>query len=314
MPEKRKPMNFSQQEASERISSGISIIIPAYNEQDGVGTVLEHIHEVLQDRGWAYELIVVDDGSDDDTYDIAGSVSDTKVLRHLRNRGYGAALKTGIRHAKFENLLITDADGTYPVHQIPELVERLIGSECDMVVGARVGKHVSIPIVRRPAKWFIRKLAEIVAGIPIPDLNSGLRVFRKGATLPFLKMLPEGFSFTTTITLAMVTNGYTVEYVPISYFQRVGKSKLRPIRDTLNFVHLVLRITLYFAPLKIFVPISMVLIVVAIAWAVFSTIVLGRLADTSAIVIFMTGVQVGVLGLLAELLDRRLPSFHRPED
>jgi glycosyltransferase involved in cell wall biosynthesis len=314
MPEKGKSILSSQQEANERISSGISIIIPAYNEQDGIGPVLEHIHQVLQDRGWTYELIVVDDGSVDDTHNIAGSVSNTKVLRHPRNRGYGAALKTGIRHAQFENLLITDADGTYPVDQIPELVEHFIDGECDMVVGARVGENVSIPILRRPAKWFIRKLAEIVAGIPIPDLNSGLRVFRKGATLPFFNMLPEGFSFTTTITLAMVTNGYIVAYVPISYFQRVGKSKLRPIRDTLNFIQLVLRITLYFMPLKIFVPISMVLIVISIAWAVFSTIVLGRLADASAVVIFMTGVQVGVLGLLAELLDRRLPSFHRPED
>ncbi len=314
MPEKGNTMNSAGRKTVEAISSGISVIIPAYNEQEGIGPVLERIHQILQERRWRYEVIVVDDGSDDDTHAIAEGISKTKVLRHPRNRGYGSALKTGIRHAQFDNLLITDADGTYPADQIPELVERLLSSECDMVVGARVGKNVSIPILRRPAKWFIRKLAEIVAGIAIPDLNSGLRVFRKDASLPFFNMLPDGFSFTTTITLAMLTNGYIVEYIPISYFQRVGKSKLRPVRDTLNFIQLVLRITLYFAPLKIFVPISAALIVIAIAWAVFSTIVLGRLADASAVVIFMTGVQVGVLGLLAELMDRRLPSFHRPED
>jgi len=314
MTEKAKLLHSTNREAEDVISSAVSVIIPAFNEQEGIGPVLERIHQVLQARRWKYEVIVVDDGSDDDTHAVAEGISKTKVLRHPRNRGYGSALKTGIRHAQFENLLITDADGTYPADQIPELVERLTHSECDMVVGARVGKNVSIPLLRRPAKWFIRKLAELVAGIPIPDLNSGLRVFRKDASLPFFNMLPGGFSFTTTITLAMLTNGYIVEYIPISYFQRVGKSKLRPMRDTLNFIQLVLRITLYFAPLKIFVPISAVLIVIAIAWAVFSTIVLGRLADASAVVIFMTGVQVGVLGLLAELMDRRLPSFHRPED
>jgi glycosyltransferase involved in cell wall biosynthesis len=314
MSEMGNPTNSSTREKDDAISSAVSVIVPAFNEQGGIGPVLERIHQVLQKRRWDYEVIVVDDGSDDDTFAVAEGISNTKVLRHSRNRGYGSALKTGIRHAKFENLLITDADGTYPVDQIPEIVERLTHSDCDMVVGARVGENVSIPLLRRPAKWFIRKLAELVAGIPIPDLNSGLRVFRKDASLPFFNMLPGGFSFTTTITLAMLTNGYIVEYIPISYFQRVGKSKLRPIRDTLNFIQLVLRITLYFAPLKIFVPISAALIVIAIAWAVFSTIVLGRLADASAVVIFMTGVQVGVLGLLAELMDRRLPSFHRPED
>ncbi len=314
MTEKAKHLNSSNRDVDEAISSGVSVIIPAFNEREGIGLVLERIYQVLRELDWEYEVIVVDDGSDDDTHLVAERISRTKVLRHPRNRGYGSALKTGIRRAKFENLVITDADGTYPADQIPELVERLLHSECDMVVGARVGKNVSIPLLRRPAKWFIRKLAELVAGIPIPDLNSGLRVFRKEATLPFFSMLPSGFSFTTTITLAMLTNGYIVEYIPISYFQRVGKSKLRPIRDTLNFIQLGLRITLYFAPLKIFVPISVVLIAIAIAWAVFSTTVLGRLADASAVVIFMTGVQVGVLGLLAELMDRRLPSFHRPED
>lgn len=306
--------NNPNQDNTEGVSSDVSVIIPAYNEQEGIGLVLEQIHEILQSRNWRYEVIVVDDGSEDDTATIAEGISETKVLRHPNNRGYGSALKTGIRHSEYDLVLITDADGTYPNHQIPDLIDKLINDDCDMVVGARVGRNVSIPFIRRPAKWFIRKLAELVAGFPIPDLNSGLRVFRREASVSFFSMLPEGFSFTTTITLAMLTNGYIIDYVPIEYFQRVGKSKIRPIRDTLNFVQLVLRIALYFAPLKIFLPISLLLIVVAVSWAVFSAIVMGRLADASAVVIFMTGVQVGVLGLLAELLDRRLPTYFRPED
>lgn len=314
MLELGKSINFTRSTTDEGSTFGISVVIPAYNEEKGIKSVLECMHTVFRECTWEYEVIVVDDGSDDDTPVIAERVPKTKVIRHPINRGYGSAIKTGIRHTQFQFLLITDADGTYPVDQIPDLIEKVSTGGCDMAVGARVGKNVSVPILRRPAKWSIRKLAEIVAGFPIPDLNSGLRTFRKSAALPFFNLLPDGFSFTTTITLAMLTNGYIVEYIPISYYTRIGKSKLRPIRDTLNFIQLVLRITLYFAPLKIFLPISIFLILIAVTWGVFSAFVLGRLADVSAVIIFMSGVQVGVLGLLADLLDRRLPSFQRPED
>lgn len=314
MSEHKTELAPIKDDAEQSVFPGVSVVIPAYNEQEGIRKVLDQLALLFTERGWPHEIIVVDDGSDDNTSLVAESFSGVRVFRHPRNRGYGAALKTGIRHARYGFILITDADGTYPNERIPDLVAKILENTCDMVVGARVGSNVSIPSLRKPAKWFIRKLAELVASTPIPDLNSGLRIFKRAASITFFNMIPEGFSFTTTITLAMITNGYIIEYLPIEYYPRVGKSKIRPIRDTLNFIQLVLRIALYFAPLKIFIPISAVLIFTAMGWAAFSALVLGRLADASTAVIFMTGVQVGVLGLLAELLDRRLPSFHRPDD
>ena len=181
-----------------------------------------------------------------------------------------------------------------------------------MVVGARIGKkNVAIPILRRPAKWFIRRLASAVAGQPIPDLNSGLRVFRRKAALRFFSLLPNGFSFTTTLTLGMLSNDYLVQYVPIDYYRRVGRSKIRPVRDSLSFIGLVLRIALYFAPMKIFLSVSSVLLLLAACVASYSKLVAGQLADVTTLVIVMTAVQIAVLGLLAELINRRMPNFYR---
>jgi hypothetical protein len=180
-----------------------------------------------------------------------------------------------------------------------------------MIVGARTGKKVAIPLIRRPAKWAINQLANFVAGEPIPDLNSGLRVFRKDIASRFFNILPDGFSFTTTITLGMLSNGFAVEYIPIDYLARTGKSKIKPIRDTLNFTQLVLRIALYFAPLKIFLPLSGLFFCASIAWGFISYFIFERLADVSTIVIAMAGFQVAVTGMLAELINRRIPSNYR---
>ena len=293
-------------------SQGISIVVPAFNEESGIGSVLMQLGRVLDDIGLAHEIIVVDDGSTDATAAQAEAAG-VRVLRHAANRGYGAALKTGIRHARYDLICITDADGTYPTERIPELVGRLAANGWDMVVGARTGENVAIPLVRRPAKWALARLAELVAGESIPDLNSGLRVFRRDMALRFFNLLPDGFSFTTTLTLAMLSNGYLLEYVPIDYHLRVGRSKIRPVRDTLNFVNLVLRIALYFAPLKLFLPLSGLLLLLAVSVALFTKFVQGQLADVTTVVIAMTAAQVAVIGLLAELINRRLPNHYREE-
>ena len=288
-----------------------TIVIPAYNEEQAIGAVLEQLLAVMDRAGVPCEIIVIDDGSQDTTADVAGRYQGVTVLRQRDNRGYGAALKTGIRHARYDLICITDADGTYPNECVPDLVARLTGGGYDMVVGARVGEQVSIPLIRRPAKWVIGLLGNFVAGESIPDLNSGLRVFRREVALRLLHMLPDQFSFTMTITLAMLINGYLVDYVPIDYYARVGRSKIRPIPDTLNFMQLSLRIALYFAPLKIFLPISLLLLLLAMAWALFSKLVLGQLADVSTLVIAMTGFQVAVIGMLAELINGRFPNCYR---
>src|SRR5262249_22502084 len=156
-----------------------------------------------------HEIIVVDDGSKDKTRraaEEAGAV----VLRHPRNRGYGASLKTGITVAAYDVICITDADGTYPVERIPELLAEL--RTADMVVGARTGARVAIPLIRKPAKWVLNRLANYITSTKIPDLNSGLRLFRRDAALQYFHMLPDQFSFTTTITMAMLCDKYAVTY------------------------------------------------------------------------------------------------------
>jgi glycosyltransferase involved in cell wall biosynthesis len=288
-----------------------TVIIPAYNEKQAIGDVLKNLQGAMSAIDVSYEIIVVDDGSKDATAEIAERVADVTVLRHKRNRGYGAALKTGIRHAQYDLICIADADGTYPVERIPDLIAGIDEKGYDMIVGARIGNKVHVPFIRRPAKWGIGRLANFVAGEPIPDVNSGLRVFRREIALRFLSLLPDQFSFTVTITLAMLTNDYLVDYIPINYYSRVGDSKIRPIQDTLNFIQLALRIALYFAPLKIFLPTSGFVFTLAVAWAVFSKFVLGRLADVSTLVIAMTGFQIAVIGLLAELINRRLPNYYQ---
>lgn len=289
----------------------LSIVVPAYNEATGLGEVLHQLRELEIEND--VEIIVIDDGSDDRTGDIAKQFSDVKLIRHPQNRGYGASLKTGIRHAKGDLICITDADGTYPNDRIPALVRQMHDGGYDMIVGARIGDSVAIPLIRRPAKWVITQLASYVAGIDIPDLNSGLRVFPKKTVLSFFEILPDGFSFTTTITLGMLTNGYSVEYVPIDYHQRVGRSKIKPIQDTLNFIQLISRIALYFSPLKVFVPLSGALVVLGLGLALVSKFIFGRLADVSVLVMIMTAVQVYTIGMLAELINHRVPSVHHKD-
>jgi glycosyltransferase involved in cell wall biosynthesis len=286
----------------------VSIIVPAYNEENAIQGVLNKLLSI-EDSAIEAEIVVIDDGSQDRTSDVIPQHRKITLLSHETNRGYGAAIKIGIRHASHDLICIIDADGTYPSEPISEMVTSLIVEHYDMVVGARIGENVTTPLIRRPVKWIMNQLARIVTNSDIPDLNSGLRIFRRTVALCFFNLLPDGFSFTTTITLAMLTNGYRVGYIPIDYFPRIGRSKIRPIRDTLKFLSLILQIALYFAPLKVFLPLGGILIMLAIGWGMFSMLVLGKLADVSTLVILMAGIQIGMLGLLAELINRRLPDY-----
>jgi glycosyltransferase involved in cell wall biosynthesis len=286
-----------------------TIIIPAYNEETGIKETLNNIINTISND--SYELIVVDDCSKDKTVEIVTSFESVNLIQHTANKGYGAALKTGINKANNDIICITDADGTYPNEKIPNFVSQLVENGLDMVVGTRTGKNVNIPFLRKPPKWGIGKLANWVTGMVIPDVNSGLRVFKKSSFSSFINIVPDGFSFTTTITIGMLSGGYKVKFIPIDYFHRLGKSKIRPIRDTLNFIKLILKIGLYFAPLKIFIPLSVGLFMFALGWGVFTKVVLGELADVSSLIIAMTGFQVLVLALIAELINHRLPNKYR---
>ena len=293
-------------------AEGITVLIPAYNEENGIGRVLEDLCDLLDTTDMEHEVLVIDDGSTDRTAEVVRQ-HEVKLVQHQTNQGYGGALKTGIRHASYPIIAITDADGTYPNNRLPELIQQVACEDTDMAVGARTGQNVAIPWIRRPAKWFMGRLAELAAGQRIPDLNSGLRVFRKATALRFLNLLPSGFSFTTSITLAMLTNGYTVHYLSIDYLERTGRSKIRPFQDTINFILLILRIALYFAPLKIFLPLSGLLLLLSLGVGLYTTLVVGRLADATTVLLAIGGVQIAAIGLLADLIDKRIPSTYRDD-
>jgi glycosyltransferase involved in cell wall biosynthesis len=279
--------------------AAVSVIIPAFNEEEGIEKVLNELK--LLELGKNSEIIVVDDCSTDQTFQRA-SIKGVKVIHHNQNLGYGAALKTGIRHAKNGIIIITDADGSYPIKNIPIILENI--KDVDMVVGARVEKKVHIPFFRRPAKWFINKLANRLSGVKIPDLNSGFRAMRKERVERFYSILPNSFSFTTTLTLAFLTNGYSVKFIPIEYYKRKGKSKISPIKDTLNFTQLVIRTVMYFDPLKIFLPLSLFFFIASATVLIVSWL-LGRLMDVTTIILFVAGVQLLAIGMIADLIDKR---------
>lgn len=278
----------------------ISIVIPAYNEAEAIGDTLDELRQMMTTSGLSGEIVVVDDGSSDNTAEEVACRKDVRLLQHQQNRGYGASLKTGIRRAGHEIIVIIDADGTYPGEEIGCLVSKLNGY--DMVVGARTGQNVKIPWIRRPAKWALGKLANYLSGVDIPDLNSGLRVFRRRTVIPYFRMLPSGFSFTTSITLVMLTNDYNVLYSPIDYRARNGKSKIRPVRDTINFLSLVVRVILSYRPLRVFVPIAVFFGLLSLFKVIYDINVYDFHIATSTVVLLTVTFQIIILGFIADLV------------
>jgi len=294
-----------QSRASGGRPAGVSVVVPAYNEEHGIGPQIERLRKVMEECGRAYEVIVVDDGSTDGTAAEARKHA-VRLVQQGRNRGYGASLKAGIAAAQHGWIVIIDADGTYPAEMIPALLEQ--AAECDMVVGARTGEHVHIPWVRRPAKWLLAKLASYLAEQPIPDMNSGLRVLKRELVEQYEHLLPSGFSFTTTITLALLCNGYQVNYVPINYAKRVGSSKIRP-GHAYQFLLLILRTVVYFNPLRIFLPLGLVFFVAGVAKFIYD-IFLWNLSE-SAVMGILSGVIIWCVGLLADQISKIAMAVHR---
>lgn len=282
-----------------------TLVVPAYNEEHGIAASLEGLQELLRNLPIAYEIIVVNDGSTDDTRNVLESLPGIRLLNHAWNRGYGAALKTGIRHANYPLIAITDADGTYPNERIPDLVR--LASDADMVVGARTGEHVTYSTLRSIPKWFLKRFAQWMVRQPIPDLNSGLRVFRKSVVERFFNILPDSFSFTTTITLAMLTNRYIVRYEPIDYHVRIGRSKIRPIHDTLRFVQLILRTGMYFAPLRVFLPVAGLFFLGFLGTLTYDLLWVEGAPNLTekTLILFVTTAQLGMFALLADMIDKR---------
>jgi len=295
-------------EAPDPLSAqGVTIVIPVYNEERGVAGVMERLAAL--DIGAPKEILAVNDGSTDGTAAKLAAAEaqfeELRVVTHTNNKGYGAALKTGFRAAANDIVVITDADGTYPEDRIRELLD-CVDAGAEMAVGARRGEDVHIPLIRRPAKAALRHLASFLAGNRIPDLNSGLRAFRRELVMTYLPILPQGFSFTTTITLASMTNGHRVDYIDINYAHRAGNSKIKPIRDTAFFIALIIRTVMYFNPLKVFYPLALLIGALFLAAIGFDLFLVEEpnLSDKS-VLLFVAFIQVLSVGLLADLIEKK---------
>lgn len=276
----------------------LCVVVPAYNEEGAIRESVADVDKVLSGLPIDYEIIVVDDGSTDGTAREA-ELSGARVIRSPENAGYGAALKRGIAGGSSEYVAIIDADGTYPADSLPAMLE--MAADADMVVGARNANMTNVPLVRRPAKLILNALANYLAQRKIPDLNSGLRVFRRSSLERFVPLLPMGFSFTTTITLCMICSDMRVVYHPIEYGRRIGKSKIRPV-DFFTFVLLVLRAIVLFNPLRVFLPLGAVLFVLGVAKLCYD-IVIGNLSE-SAIFGLLAAIMIWSLGLIADMIAR----------
>ena len=290
----------------------VTVVLPCFNEENHVLRELERITAAMDASPYSYELLVIDDKSTDNTLATITSAADRfprlRLIAFQYNGGSGTARRIGTAEARGRIVVWTDADLSYPNERIPELVGLLHAKPyVDQVVGARTSEQGSFPMLRVPAKWMIRKLAEVLAGTRIPDLNSGLRAFRRDVALPYLRLLPAGFSCVTTITLAFLSNQHAVEYVPIAYAKRAGKSKFHFITDVYRYILQVLRMVMYFNPMKILMPVALLLFGVGAIKAVVDVIRYDFRVTTNAILLVVTGLMIGAVALLADLIVRSRP-------
>ena len=276
----------------------VSIIVPAFNEGDAISQVVQDIRGVMEETSYSFEILVVDDGSTDNTVEAVGKQG-ARIIQHSENRGSGASRKTGIRAARGEWIAMIDADGTYPARALPEILGHL--GDYSQVIGARTSEKGTYRLIRGLAKGMIRRLASYLVGRPIPDLNSGLRAVRKTDMLKYVYLMPNGFSCVSSMTLAFLANDLPVKFVPIEYFERIGRSKFHPIVDTYNYLMTLIRIVTYFAPLKVFMPLSLLLLGAGVGKAI-ADIVMTSSIQESDIMLVVTGLVIGALGILADLI------------
>lgn len=272
-----------------------SIIVPAFNEEEVIKSFIDRLKESLEGINEAYEVIVVDDGSSDNTYSVASSIDGIKVVKHPYNKGNGASVKTGIMASRGKKLFIIDADGQHDPKHLPEMMKLL--ETYDLVVGARNTFGVSR---RGFGNTFVSRLASYLSGIEIPDLTSGFRGFEKEKMLQFIDLLPNGFSLPSTSTLAFATNGYNVKFIPINADARQGgQSTINVSMDGMKFIILIVRMISLFKPMKFFTPVSISLFVLSALWSIRTITYTGGLSPTVAM-LFMAAIFTFLFGLLAD--------------
>jgi glycosyltransferase involved in cell wall biosynthesis len=286
-----------------RAELDVSVVLPVYNESGHLLAEIDRIQAALDASPYSYELIVVDDGSTDGSTEVLHDVEGIRLIRFPVNRGPGAARRAGTAAAEGRVTVWTDADMTYPNERIPELVARL-DTGLDQVVGARTSEQGTAKALRVPAKWMIRQLAQYLVETPIPDLNSGLRAFRTDVARQYLHQLPTGFSHVTTLTMAFLANGYSVDYLDVEYAQRAGTSKFHWWTDTKRYVTQVIRMVLSFNPLRVFLPIATLLGLVGGVKLGVDLVRYDFRPALNTMLILFAAFQVLMTGLLADLIVR----------
>ena len=286
----------------------ISVIIPVFNEENSVSGTLTSVSNIMKENHIDHEIIAINDGCSDNSTNILSGlrIANLNVIHHPVNKGYGASLKTAIKEAKHPWILITDADGTYPINSIPELLRH--AGENDMVIGARTGQNVHDTFFRKIGRGVVRRFASYVSGAKIQDINSGLRIFKKEDAEKFWHLFPDGFSFTSTMTVASHSNGKKVKYVPINYNKRAGKSSIKPAKDFIGFLSLIAKLAIYYNPLKVFVPLSVFLFALSILVVLGGFLIYNVVLDATGAILFITGVQVLIFGFLADMIVKRFYS------
>ncbi|HEX7134027.1 MAG TPA: glycosyltransferase family 2 protein [Iamia sp.] len=286
----------------------VSIVLPVYNEKGHLGTEIDRIRAAMDASRYSYEIIVVDDGSNDGSGEALRQVEGIRLIQFATNRGSGSARKYGTRAARGRVVVWTDVDMTYPNDLIPELVAELDGY--DQVVGARTSEQGTHKLFRVPAKLFIRKLASYLVQTPIPDLNSGLRAFRRDVALQYVSQLPPGFSCVTTITLTFLAHGYSVRYWDIEYSERAGSSKFHWWTDTRRYLLQVIRMTLSFNPLRVFLPLGFVLLALGTGKLIYDVSANDFKVAINTLLILFAAFQVFMIGMLADLVGRSTRAVH----
>lgn len=287
----------------------VTIVLPCYNEGEHVLLEIERITTAMLTSGLSYELLCIDDASTDNTLEVLKGAQqqypNIRLLPFRRNGGSGTARRIGTQQATGEIVVWTDADMTYENERIPELVRLLIEDPTyDQVVGARTTEEGTHKWARVPAKWLIRKVAERLTNQQIPDLNSGLRAFRRSVALPYLRLLPAGFSCVTTITIAFLSNQHDILYVPTAYAKRAGTSKFHFVNDAYRYILQVLRMVMYFDPLKVLMPLALWMVGIGFVKAIVDMVRHPFYFPANTLLLLVSGLLVGSVALLADLVVR----------
>jgi glycosyltransferase involved in cell wall biosynthesis len=270
----------------------VSVVMPAYNEESAIETILNQVKQ----QPFVDEIIVVDDGSSDRTAEKAAEQPDVRLIQHPYNIGNGAAVKSGIRASTGDIILLMDCDGQHPPSEIPNLLQHM--DRYDMVVGARSVGTKSM-FYRDVANRIFNTYASYIVGYPVPDLTSGFRAVRAPIARSFVYLLPNGYSYPTTLTIALFRAGYAVKYQPFASPARVGKSKVRPLKDGLRFLMTLTRLATLFVPLKIFLPISLIFMLTGGSYTLGKLVIESRFSGFGGLIASI-GVFVFMLGLVSE--------------